>query len=80
MTAEIIQFKTGDGTVGDGVVLPISCLFEGANEVGATQAVLVCYGEDGALEVFATHGVPESFLLVSQAAQYLLSATGRVEP
>lgn len=78
MSADIIAFKTGDGVVGDGAVLPVSCLFDGAKEVGAEMAVLLCYGANGDLEVFATHGVPQSFLLASQGAAYLLNASGRV--
>ena len=77
MTAQIIDIKTHGCIVSDGITFDLSVLFESAKELEVKQAVLIGYNKDGCLEVLATHGIAESFLLASQGVQHLLNATGR---
>ena len=73
---EIVQFSTGEGVVGDGVTIDVATVAENAARV-CTHLVCIGYNAEGGLEVFASHGVPETFLLASQGVAFLLNATGR---
>jgi hypothetical protein len=78
MSAEVINFQTREGVVGDGSVIAPSVVAASAAEV-CTHLVCIGYNAEGGLEVFASHGVPQSFLLASQGAAFILNATGRAE-
>lgn len=71
MVDNVIDFKTRDGVVGDGVVIDPDTILE-ANKGLFTKLVLVGQDENGVMHVASSHSESEAFLMLHVGADMMV--------